>query len=401
MKQSSLTDNHFAKLGLDHISPSVEDCPSIDQALCKIDLEHLKAQRDCLALSLAPLKNLSSFDTPTLGGCDEKKERGLDLLKKGSCGSILIAGGEGSRLGHSGPKGTYIVTPPQKSLFEIFAKRVQEASLLAQKELPFAIMTSPLNDLQTRAFFKKNNYFGLSPRQVYFFTQKMLPNLNFQGQLFLQDHDAIAQGPDGNGHCLKTFFECGLGAVFKRLGVQYLNIILVDNALADPFDLELFGHLDMTQDDIVLKSCQRKDPNEKVGVFLQEHGKLKVVEYHEMPPNFSFKTEPCANLSLMALSFSFAQKAAQLTLPLHKAAKKVDFYDPEKKQIVKPPTPNAWKFEYYLFDILSAASQASVLTYPREDIFSPLKKREDLTHVQKTLELLNKKRVQEHTSTQV
>jgi UDP-N-acetylglucosamine/UDP-N-acetylgalactosamine diphosphorylase len=342
-----------------------------------LDLNTLSIQKSLLENLNNEPRKLSPFHEVSDFGNKTHQELGLDLVKKGLCGALLIAGGQGTRLGHSGPKGTFPITPIyHKSLFQIFAEKVRTASEKANRELPLAIMTSPLNDKMTKNFFEQHGYFGLKKEQLFFFSQDLLPFLNFEGELFLEDRAQIARGPDGNGNCFKKFVQSGLFSKWEELGIQYLNLFVVDNPLADPYDFELFGHLAETQSQVTLKSCRRLSPDEKVGVIVTENDKPVVIEYHEIPQGVSFEIEPAANLSLLALTMDFVSISAQLQLPLHKVAKKSTLYDFEIQKSIHPFRPNCWKFEVYLFDILPYSNKTTVLSYPREQIFCPLKNKE-------------------------
>lgn len=342
-----------------------------------LDLNTLSIQKSLLEHSHNNPRTFTPFVEVKYSGNKQHQELGLELVKQGLCGALLIAGGQGTRLGHSGPKGTFPITPIyHKSLFQIFAEKVGSASKKANRELPLAIMTSPLNDKITKNFFEQHRYFGLNKEQVFFFNQDLLPLLNFDGELFLEDRAKIARGPDGNGNCFKKFVDSNLFSKWKELGIEYLNLFVVDNPLADPYDFELFGHLAETQSQVTLKSCRRLSPDEKVGVIVTENDKPVVIEYHEIPQGVSFEREPAANLSLLALTMDFVLKSAKLDLPLHKVAKKSPHYDFEIQKLTLPLRPNCWKFEAYLFDILPYSNKTTVLNYPREQIFCPLKNKE-------------------------
>lgn len=346
----------------------------LDQQILNLNLPALERQADLLNLELNSSINLKPYSKWNLSGSALKKELGLKLLKQGKCASLLIAGGQGTRLNYSAPKGTFPVTLiQQKSLFQFFAEKVLAASHLVKKDLPFAIMTSPLNDKETRAFFQNHSYFGLKEHQVYFFSQKMLPFLDFDGKLFLESEHQMALGPDGNGGCFENLFDSNIGETWKSLGIEYIHVSLIDNPLADPFDLEMLGEFAQSDCDIVLKGCLRKSSDEKVGIFAQIDNKLQVIEYHEIPSHFKPDSPPCANLSLFTLKMDFAKEMSKQKLPLHKVKKKASYYDETQKETITPKQENAWKFEQYLFDILPFAKHPQLIVADRQEIFSPLK----------------------------
>ena len=272
------------------------------------------------------------------------------------------AGGQGTRLNFKGPKGLFpISVVKKKTLFQLFAEKTLTASCQAGRPLQLAIMTSPLNDEETRAYFKDNHYFGLKESQVSFFMQRMLPFLNEKGDTFLDSKDRIAEGPDGNGYALKYFFESGIWQSWHSLGIRYVNVIQVDNPLADPFDAELAGYHAAKNSQVTLKATTRRDEKEKVGIIVSQKGKILVKEYSEVPPEEFSKRDkyPLANLSLFCFSMDFIQEIKSEQIPMHKAFKSA-----------------AWKFETYIFDLLTFAKRVEVLVYPREVCFSPLKNAE-------------------------
>ena len=159
------------------------------------------------------------------------------------------------------------VTPiTNKSLFQLFAERVKAASEKAQRDLPLCIMTSAFNHEETVRFFQEYQYFGLPPSAVFFFQQQQLPFIDSQGNWLLKAPGQLAEGPDGNGHALHLFWNSGVGQQWKERGVEYLNVIFVDNALADPFDPAFIGFTIHSQLDAALKAVHRNDPEEAVGV---------------------------------------------------------------------------------------------------------------------------------------
>ena len=291
-------------------------------------------------------------------------EEGQARLQAGQMGCLVLAGGQGSRLNFNGPKGMYPVSLiKHKSLFQLLAEKVVAASHQAQTSLPLAIMTSPQNDQVTKDFFVENQRFGLSSSQLSFFSQKELPLLDASGHLFLESSCKIAQGPDGNGGSLKEFVHSGIWSDWVQRGIQYVNLIIIDNPLADPFDAELLGFHCQQAAEITLKCTEKKDPQEQVGLLVQQEDHSRVIEYSEIGEKEKQALDAkgqlqyrCANLSLFCLSMNFIQKVAAIELPLHRAWKK-----------------GAWKFETFIFDILPYATKVAALLYPRETCFAPLK----------------------------
>lgn len=307
---------------------------------------------------------------------------GWKAMKRGEVGAIVLAGGQGTRLGHPGPKGTFPISPVHgKTLFQLLAERVAAASRAARKPLPVALMTSPANHNATVAYFEERDFFGLEKGQVSFFSQTTLPFLDEKGDLFLDRKGRIAEGPDGNGGFAHHFFASGLAAEWERLGIKYLSILPIDNALADPFDPELTG-LAVDGVDVAIKAIERVNPQERVGVLVSHHGRPNVIEYSEVSEELRLARMPegrlrwpCANISLYCITLSFAKLLSQEDLPLHcavKAAERLGI----SGEVERPERPWARKFEHFIFDMLPMANRVAAMMAPREMCFAPLKNAE-------------------------
>ncbi len=324
--------------------------------------------------------SLNSFRDFVRKGHAEDVQRGRERLVQGQVGCLVIAGGQGTRLRFEGPKGMYPISVIQhKTLFQLVAEKTRAASLQTGYDLPIAIMTSPVNHAATVNYFEQHHYFGLKRTQVSFFSQRLLPLLDEEGNLFLEDVDSIAQGPDGNGFALKYFAESGLWHKWHSQGIRYINFVLIDNPLADPFDAELVGFHEREGNDITMKCTPRRDIHEKVGVLVKIEGKAAVVEYSELPDEErkalhtdSTLKHLCANLSLFCFSMESIRELNKLELPLHLAHKAVKYVD-KAGQVVQACNPMAWKFERFIFDVLPLAKHVKALLYPRAECFAPLK----------------------------
>lgn len=342
-----------------------------------------------------PLRLLDPFVNYSLSGNHNDTSIGQRLINEGKVGCLIIAGGQGTRLKVNGPKGMYPVSLiKRKSLFQLFAEKVLAASHLAERKLEIAVMTSKINHQQTLDFFEENSFFGLDPMQVSFFTQGTLPLLSHEGDLFLETKGHIAVGPDGNGSTLQHFFNSSICNDWYTKGIRYVNTILIDNPLADPFDAELIGHQKNQGADVLIKCSTRNSAKENVGVLVNHEGKVKVIEYSELPEEEKSATDEsgllkhrCANLSLFCFSIDFIKKVSKTELPLHLAHKAAPFLD-EEGSTIHPAKPNAWKFEKFIFDVLPYALKVRALLYPREECFAPLKNAHgdaSLESVQKSL----------------
>lgn len=307
------------------------------------------------------MQPLKDYD---ISGNQERVDLGKKLIKEGKVGCVILAGGQGTRLGASFPKGMMPVSVVRKkTLFQMFFEKTKAASRESGTFLPLCVMTSPLNHQETKNYLQKNEWFGLEEDQVDLFEQTMAPFLEKQGK--------TCMAPDGNGSFFKTFYTSGTWEKWHKKGVEYVLTVLIDNPLADPFDAELCGYHASKKLEVTLKCIQRSHSQEKVGVVVLKEGKIRVTEYTELPkeesPHFAL-----ANTSLFCFSMPFLQKAASFPLPSHIVHKN-----------------NLQKTEKYLFDILEIARDIGVLVYPRSSCFAPLKNQTgeaSLSSVQKALQ---------------
>ena len=347
---------------------------SINIPTFRIQQELLLAHKPHYINALKPFQNFASI------GNGKDLRAGKELIAAGKVGCLVVAGGQGTRLHFEGPKGMFRVSLiKKKSLFQLLAEKVVAAEKQAGRSLPLAIMTSSLNHIETIEFFKKHSFFGLEKEQISFFSQGMLPALTQKGDLFLEKAHCIAMVPDGNGSSLKYFWGEGLWEEWYKRGVRYLNYILIDNPLADPFDAELMGYHYNQGAEVTVKCTPRKDPLEKEGILVIHENKVKVIEYFEFPEKEKNATSNggslkhlCANLSLFIFQMDFIKNVVKKDIPLHMAHKSVRMLLADGQSVL-PPKPNAWKFEEFIFDVLPLAEKVSALLYPREICFAPLK----------------------------
>lgn len=349
------------------------------KAIEQIDCDALLTQKKALLSNhfscqedYEPFSQWSNADTLT------NSEVGKRLIANGKVGCLIVAGGQGTRLGFHGPKGMFPVSVVKgKTLFQIFSEKVLAAGKQANSALPLAIMTSPQNHEQTVNFFRQHNNFGLDKDQIDFFCQKDLPLLDDHGNLLLEMSGNIALGPNGNGTAFEYFITEGIWKKWYAKGIEYMTFILVDNPLADPFNAELIGLHDRNKCDITVQCVEKNSPDEKVGLLVQSKQGVKVVEYSEITdvdrealmPDGSLKHK-CANIGIFCFSMDFIQRTFN-TAPLswHFASKDTKVLDSEGKE----KTVKAWKFEKFIFDILPQAEQLTALLCQRENCFAPLK----------------------------
>lgn len=351
-----------------------------------IDLKVFEEQKALLRLKetpQVPLEPVRAFELSQ--NRTDLLEKGLRLIEQGKVACLVVAGGQGTRLGSKAPKGCFPVSAMrQKSLFQLIAEKTAAAGVRAGRLLPLVIMTSPDNRQETEAYFKEKGFFGLAPEQLYFIQQDTLPFLTPEGDLFFSEKGKLAQGPDGNGSSLQVLSKSGVLGQLKKQGVEFLNYILVDNPLADPFDPLLVGFHAEKKADVTLKCIQRTDPSEKVGLIVQAEGRVIVKEYSEIAAGEIQEGFSLANISLFCFSLDFAERTRTAKLPLH-AAFKSSSRVLEDGTVIQGDAPSIWKFEKFIFDLLAFSRNTAILVYPREECFAPLKQLSDLPVIHKMM----------------
>jgi UDP-N-acetylglucosamine/UDP-N-acetylgalactosamine diphosphorylase len=305
---------------------------------------------------------------------------GEQHLRDGCVGVLLVAGGQGSRLGFDGPKGILPLAPiTQASLFSIHARKVLALERRYGVHVPLYIMTSESNDGATREFFARQKYFGLSPRRVMFFVQGMWPSLLPNGRIILDRPDHIFMSPDGHGGILAALRVNGMLDDMRARGLQTLFFFQVDNPLVEIADPAFIGLHCRRKADMSVKVCAKRDPNEGLGVVALRDGRNAVVEYTELTTEQKEATTPDGRLKFLfgsvaihVFSLDFLCQEARAQLPIHVAHKKVPVLD-DKGRLVKPDHPNAYKFEKFIFDVVPDAKTVANVAFAREDEFSPVK----------------------------
>lgn len=378
------------EIGQEHLLKYWDSLSSTERELLSVQIDHLdiKAYQEQKKLALqpdspAPSGTLAAFQDYVKSGSAEDLKVGKQLIAEGKVGCLIVAGGQGTRLRCDGPKGAFPVTVVKhKSLFQVFAERVLAASKQANRPLLVAMMTSPANHKETVSLFEQNQFFGLNPKQIVFFSQEELPLLDAKGNLFLETPARIAAGPDGNAASLKHFVDKGIWSAWYQQGVRFLNYVHIDNPLADPFDAELIGFHNRQGSDLIIKCISREDPQEKVGVVFKKNGKVDVIEYSEISTEERDARNPdgtlrnmCANVSMFSFKMDFVNDVAKrhyANLPYHKAWKAVKYLTPEG-EVKTAEKPMAWKYEKFIFDVLPYTQSVKALLYPREECFAPLK----------------------------
>lgn len=314
----------------------------------------------------------------------EAWDAGEEALRAGRVGLVLVAGGQGTRLGFDGPKGAYPVGPVSgRTLFAYHADKIRNLERRYGCTLPWYIMVSEANDEETRACFQSNDHFGLKPENVRFFRQGMMPCVDGEGRLMLEDKGRLAMNPNGHGGCIPALIENGIVADAAERGVDTLSYFQVDNwavKVADPYFIgyHLLGGGEMSS-----KVHRKEEPRESVGVHCLCDGEYRVIEYSELdiyPQLLETDAEGrllhfAGNPAIHIISTGFVERvyAHFEDFPWHSAHKKVPYID-EQGLPVDPEAPNGYKFETFVFDALRFIRHRPIaLEIPREGEYTPIK----------------------------
>ena len=318
------------------------------------------------------------------GGPEEAtaRTRGEESLRKGEVAVLLVAGGQGSRLGFEHPKGMFPVGPvTDKSLFRIHAERVLALDRRYKVAIPFLIMTSPATDAETRTYFAENQYFGLPAADVWFFVQGTMPALDLStGRLLREKPGRLFLSPDGHGGSLTALADSGLLERLRSRGVRHLFYFQVDNPLVKIADPVFLGHHITRKSEASSKVVPKLGPTDKLGNIVQVDGRCTIIEYSDLPPALGQEKDENGRLRLWSGSpaihvfdVDFLGRVTQGAdrIPFHLARKKVPHVED-----AQPEKENALKFERFIFDVLPLAQRWAVVEANRAEEFAPLKNAE-------------------------
>ena len=335
---------------------------------------------------------------------------GMEYIAQGKIGALILSGGLGSRLGFNHPKGEYnIKLPSNKSLFNYLVNRFLGCQLSCQKRLkeekdkgniefkdcPLFIMTSTQNDAEVREFFGKNNYFGVKKENIFFFPQGEICALDNQGKILLETPNKVFKAPDGNGGCLLALKKHGIIDECLKRGIEYINIMAIDNPLYKIMDPLFVGTTiykgKCGKEQMGAKYIKKIDPEQKVGYFLLHNGKPMMLDYMEMPNKLKYEKSEngdlkynAANILDYLISVQFLKKAMyepenikQLLNSFHHIKKKMNYfiYNPDKKIFEEKKDSEYNKFEMFLNSIFEFSNKDGLLTLEitEKDEFAPVK----------------------------
>ena len=367
--------NYMINLEHDLRTQLLEDFYKFDLSLLMKNYENRNLKIDTDTYDLKPILGVSLSD-------DEKVDyynKGLNLIKEGKVAAVLMAGGQGTRLGHDGPKGTFkIGLASNKSLFEIHCDQLKARYKESQVYIPWYIMTSEDNHDQTCAFFKNHNYFDYPQDKITFFKQDRLPLLLENGDLALKSSCQLNFAANGNGGVFTSLKSHQILDDMKKMGHDFVFLFGVDNALAKICDPIFLGFMSDKNVDIASKAVDKTYPTEKVGLMCYKNDKPSIIEYSEMKDDLKYLKDEDgkllyrhANILGHLFKLDFLIKCADLDLPYHVAHKKISHF--KDGQWIVPDQANGYKFELFMFDVFEYADDMAVLSVDREEEFAPVK----------------------------
>jgi len=361
------------------------------EQLDKIDLEQIKKiyeqTKEKPDFSKCTIEPMPYIDKNKI---DENKFEnyeniGKEVIKSNKLAVVTMAGGQGTRLGHNGPKGTYdIGLDSHKSIFELLCDKLKIAKSKYEISIPWYIMTSRENNMQTIDFFEQNSYFNYGRENIIFFIQEELPTLSMTGKLLLDQKGIVKEAANGHGGVFESMYKDNIIQDMKKRNIEWIYIGGVDNILAKMVDPLFLGVTIQNEALVSAKSVAKVNPSEKVGVFCKKDGKASIIEYSEISDELRNKRNEQgelvfgqANIVNHLFHISALDLVCDKKLPYHIAHKKCDYID-ENGQKVSSNEPNALKAEMFMFDILQYFDNVVILQVPREEEFAPVKNADNI-----------------------
>lgn len=328
---------------------------------------------------------------------DEFTQLGLEAIRLGEVGAVLLAGGMGTRLGSDAPKGMYDIglTKPVY-IFERLIENTMEIVRQSGAWIPFYIMTSDKNHEATVRFFQEHDYFGYDREYISFFRQEMAPASDYDGKVYMEAKSKISTSPNGNGGWFISMERSGIAQKAREAGVKWLNVFSVDNVLQRIADPCFIGAVIATGSAVGSKVVKKVARDEKVGVMCLEDGRPSIVEYYDLTEELmdakDAKGDPAYNFGVI-LNYLFRisdlEQIMDRKLPLHVVEKKIPYLD-QNGELVKPEAPNGYKYEQLVLDMIHELDSCLPFEVVREKEFAPIKNKTGVDSVDTARVLLEK-----------
>ena len=333
---------------------------------------------------------LSAMELPEIEkNRKEYTEVGLKAIKAGKVGAVLLAGGMGTRLGSDDPKGMYnIGLTKDVYIFERIITNLLDVVKLSDSWIHLFIMTSDKNHEKTVGFLKEHNFFGYSPEHVHFFRQEMAPASDYTGKVYMESKSKISNSPNGNGGWFSSMYTGGVLDIVHKEGIEWLNVFAVDNVLQRIADPCFIGATIMKNCVVGAKVVKKNAPDEKVGVICLEDGRPSIVEYYELTDELmnakDEKGDPAYYFGVI-LNYLFKvsdlEKIVQKKMPLHIVEKKIPYMN-EDGELIKPESPNGYKFETLILDMIHLMDSCLPYEVVRNHEFAPIKNKTGIDSVE-------------------
>ena len=320
---------------------------------------------------------------------------GMEAIRQGRVGAVLLAGGMGTRLGSDDPKGMYNVGITRKLyIFECLINNLMEVVREAETWIHLFVMTSEKNHDATVSFLKEHEYFGYQEEYVHFFKQDMAAATDFQGKIFLEEKGRLSTSPNGNGGWFASLKSNGLLELIQKKGIEWLNVFAVDNVLQRIADPCFIGAVIQKKCVVGAKVVRKNAPDEKVGVMCLEDGRPSIVEYYELTQELmnarDENGEPAYNFGVI-LNYLFHEEELEhmmaSSMPLHIVEKKIPYLD-ENGELKKPQEPNGYKYETLVLDMIHQLDSCLPFEVERNREFAPIKNRTGIDSVESARALL-------------
>lgn len=374
-----------------------EEREVLEKSLADIDwsiLEHIERKETVNERGVfAPLEAVELEEIRARG--EEFKKIGLEAIRQGKVGAVLLAGGQGTRLGLDKPKGTLnIGIHRELYLFEQLLRNLMDVTGEAGTAVPLYIMTSNINHEDTTAFFEAHDYFGYPKEAVKFFIQEMVPACDYQGRVYMESPSKVAMSPNGNGGWFSSMVKAGLLSDIRERGIEWINVFAVDNCLQRIADPVFVGATIAYGRESGAKVVRKAAPDEKVGVLCTEDGKPSIAEYYEMTEEMATARKENGDLLYgfgVILNYLFSEKKleqiADAKMPIHVVEKKIPYMDLDGK-FVKPEKPNGYKFETLVLDMVHMMENCLPYEVEREREFAPIKNLHGIDSLDSARELM-------------
>lgn len=382
---------YYEELSDEQKAELLSQIEATDFSILKESLEHTETDKG----EITPLGAMQ------IDEIEKRKEEfytaGLEALKAGKVGAVLLAGGMGTRLGSDDPKGMYnIGVTKDVYIFQRLIENLMEVIEAVGHPIHLFVMTSDKNHESTTGFFAEKNYFGYDKEYIHFFMQEMAPATDYNGKVYLEEKWKMSTSPNGNGGWFISMVRSGLDKLIHEAGIEWLNVFAVDNVLQRIADPCFVGATLLSDVAVGSKVVRKSAPDEKVGVMCLEDGKPSIVEYYELTQEMmdakDANGDPAYNFGVI-LNYLFKVKDLEElmanSLPVHIVEKKIPCLD-EEGNLYKPEEPNGYKYENLVLDMIHQMDSCLPYEVIREKEFAPIKNKTGVDSVESARELLKK-----------